>query len=194
MPDLARRLEDRQNIMTAFARRLLPDQCRWFMLDHMDAFVAAPGSGHNHQAWPGGYLDHLDELFGVAAVMHRALNDLRPLPFTLSEALLVLWLHDIEKPWKRLPDGCPRYRPYEQLAAEDPAGLQQRVCRDLDIQLTDEQRNALRYVHGELDDYRKDARVAGPLAAFCHNCDYWSARGWHDEPAATGPLPDMLRA
>ena len=185
-------MPDRENIRAAFQRRLLPDRCRRFMLDHRDAFRAAPGSAHNHQAWPGGYLDHVDELFGVAAALYRALSRLRPLPFTLPDALLVLWLHDVEKVWKRLPDRCPRDPRYEQLASRDPDALRARIIRDLGLQLTDQQRNALQYVHGELGDYRKDRRAAGPLAAFCHLCDYWSARGWHDEPDRSGPLPNLI--
>ena len=44
------------------------------------------------------------------------------------------------------------------------------------------QQNALRYKEGEGDDYDPHKRVAGELAAFCNNCDVWSARGWHDFP------------
>jgi len=186
----ARDLESRANLMGAFQRGLLPAQCLRFMRDNRDAFLAAAGSGHNHQAWPGGFLDHTDELIGIACVMHRALSDLRPLPFSINDVLLVLWLHDIDKAFKRLPADCPRNPRYADLA-EDPPALQQLIVTDLGLTVTDAQRNALRYVHGELDDYRKDARAAEPLAAFCHNCDYWSARGWFDEPARSGPLPDL---
>ena len=39
----------------------------------------------------------------IAAVLHKEFSSLRPLPFTLSDALLVLFLHDLEKPWAYTP-------------------------------------------------------------------------------------------
>lgn len=53
--------------------------------------------------------------------------------------------------------------------------------------------NALERIHGEGDTYRKDRRAAWPLAAFCHALDFWSARGWYDEPLASGHLPNLMR-
>ena len=182
-------LARRRNLSVALSR--LPVGCTRFVCDHTDALLCAPGSGHNHQAWPGGYLDHLDEVCGAAGALHDAMSALRPLPFTVDDALLVLFLHDVEKVFKRLPDGCRHDPVYARLVA-DPRALQERVCVDYELSLTAEQRNALRYVHGEGDDYRKDKRVMGPLAAFCHMCDVWSARGWPDEPAVGGPLPLTL--
>ena len=67
-----------------------------------------------------------------------------------------------------------------------------RICADFAIALTAQQHNALAYIHGEGETYRKDLRVAGELAAFCHCCDYLSARLWHDQPRRSGRLPDLI--
>ena len=53
---------------------------------------------------------------------------------------------------------------------------------ELDLHLTEEQRNGMKYVEGELDDYTNKKRSMGPLAAFCHVCDVTSARLWFDYP------------
>ena|SRR3989338_4492030 len=52
------------------------------------------------------------------------------------------------------------------------------------IELLPEQQNALKYVEGEHNDYTNQRRVMNELAMFCHMCDEWSARGWHDHPRA----------
>src|SRR5690606_18738444 len=68
--------------------------------DNIEKFNKAPGSTNNHQAWEGGYMDHICEAMNTACALYSALNSRRPLPFTLGDALLCLYLHDIEKPWK----------------------------------------------------------------------------------------------
>jgi hypothetical protein len=79
--------------------------CARLLVGNRRLFESARGSSHNHQAWSGGYVDHVTEVMNVAVVLYDALNTKRPLPFTLSDALLVLFLHDIEKPWVRLAGG-----------------------------------------------------------------------------------------
>ncbi len=69
------------------------------LADHDELFRSARGSSHNHQAWAGGYADHVREVMNIAVVLHGALGQLRPLPFSLSDALVVLFVHDLEKPW-----------------------------------------------------------------------------------------------
>lgn len=79
--------------------------------DHRGRMETAPGSSHNHQAWHGGYRDHIVECLNIARSLHAALAEIRPLPFSLADALTVLYLHDLEKPWKyaqapRNPEEC----------------------------------------------------------------------------------------
>ena len=111
----------------------------------------------------------------LAIVLYCALKTCRPRSYALSDALLVLFLHDLEKPWKS----------EIKFGSKD----ERREFRELamilyGIVLTPEQANALRYVEGEGDDYTNEHRVMGPLAAFCHACDVISARDMHDHPLA----------
>lgn len=150
-------------------------KCRKILKDSLSLFKKAYGSTHNHQNWPGGYYDHITEVTNQAVYRYR--TNPRLLPFSLSDALLVSFLHDIEKPWKYEigPDGELRHNSSFK-TGEDQHIFVGRKLREYGIVLSAEHENALRYVHGEGDDYSSKRRVAGPLAAFCHICDYWIAR------------------
>jgi len=129
----------------------------------------AAGSSHNHQAWKGGYLDHIVETMNIACWLYE--TSPRPFPFSLEDALVVMFLHDIEKPFKGI--------------SVWPTKEARRLFRDTFIQqsqiaLTDEQSNAICYVEGE-HDYSSTERKMGTLAAFCHCCDIFSARLWHNK-------------
>lgn len=99
------------------------------------------------------------------------MDRIRPiLAFGLLDAPVVLFLHDIEKPW----------RPREDLQTKaQRAAFRLSMVDAYGIRLTEMQKNALKYVEGEGDDYRSDRRVMSELAAFCHMCDVASARIWH---------------
>lgn len=143
----------------------------WIMYcRNIERFVHARGSSYNHQAFDGGYLEHVKQVMNIAIELYTPLSNLSALPFTLHEALLVLWLHDIEKPWK-----------VDHSFANK---LSRKLFREAKIveygfTLTKEQEAALSYVEGELDDYRPDKRVMNEMAAFCHMCDIASARIYH---------------
>lgn len=147
--------------------------------DHAALLRSAPGSRSAHQAWPGGWWDHVVEVMNIAIDLHDAFDTLRALPFTVSDALLVLWLHDLEKPWKHGGDEATRVRLQDKATHMD---FRLALMADYGVDLTAEQMNGLRYVEGEGDDYVPGARVMSPLAAFCHMCDIASARIWHDRP------------
>ena len=67
-----------------------------------ELFWKAKGSKTKHQEWKGGYLDHITDCMNYARLFFGALESTRrPLPFSLSDALLVLYLHDVEKPFKQ---------------------------------------------------------------------------------------------
>lgn len=74
--------------------------CLKLLRENFDKINKAPGSSANHQAWEGGYVDHILEVMNFGCRLYHLMNSLRPLPFSLGDALLVLFLHDIEKPWK----------------------------------------------------------------------------------------------
>lgn len=162
--------------------------CNRLLSEHRELLEAAPGSRHNHQAWPGGYLDHVVD--GMNYARHQYAFDTalgRPMLFSLSDVLLVFFLHDLEKPWRILArkDGTlANAEGFENKAAFK--AFRERKLADMGLALTPAQHNALTYVEGEGDDYSSSARVMNELAAFCHKVDIWSARQCHDYPKAVG--------
>ena len=51
------------------------DAIQRFHADHAQLFSTAKGSAEKHQAWPGGYLDHIGSCFRLAASAYSALCD-----------------------------------------------------------------------------------------------------------------------
>ena len=185
-----------------------PDSERlWDIIrDNQELFLKAQGSSHNHQAWEGGYLDHVAETMNIACQLYNTLNRLRKLPFSLSDALEVMFLHDIEKPFKEKPEtitplGVSFKEHRDKALAEcaiasrgpDLKKIRRQFRADIiekfGIELTPEQENALQYVEGVPDsEYTPGERTMGELAAFCHCADILSARLWHDK-GANVPAP-----
>jgi len=156
---------------TAF-RRLL-DACG-------ELFRSARGASHNHQAWAGGYADHVREVMNTAVVLHDALGRLRPLPFSLSDALVVLFVHDLEKPWAyEEVEGAWRRR---EGLKENAHAFRMGKLAEVGVTLPSELERAVFFVEGEGSHYSNRTRAMSPLAAFCHMCDVASARLWHDHP------------
>lgn len=159
--------------------------------DHASAYAHARGSNALHQAWPGGYWDHVCEVGNVAVRQYAWMSEVRPLPFTLHDALLVLLAHDLEKMVRYRADGTADPALADKA---DKAAFRWEVLARYDIVLTPEQANALRYAEGVRDgDYRSDRRQMGPLAAFVHVCDLVSARIWYAHPLADDPWPGATR-
>ncbi len=159
--------------------------CAKILADHRALFATVQGSTNNHQAWRGGYLDHVSEVMNIAVVLYEQLSARRPLPFSLSDLLLVVFLHDIEKPWKYDlgADGQLRHKAEMQGKAAHQK-FRMELLRQHGIVLTAEHENGLKYAEGELADYTNKQRMMGPLAAMAHMCDVASARLWFDHPAA----------
>jgi hypothetical protein len=156
-----------------------------FHKDHLPLMKKAMGSSNNHQAWPGGYLDHITQCFAIASKLYAALCKLEPLPFSLASAEKVLYFHDIEKIWKYSGEMIGEFAPrpqYPSLPDRIPAGFEKwewfgnLLHVYYDIQFSLEEINALQYIHGEGNDYSGQSRSMGPLAAFCHSVDVISAR------------------
>jgi hypothetical protein len=157
--------------------------------DHRDIFHHAQGSGHNHQAWPGGYADHIAEVLRINTATYQVLNAMRPLPFTEASAAIVLFFHDFEKPFRYGPmdhSKCVKWRSWQnQIPSRTWEHAKWSIIEEFmmyyEFELTVEERNALLYTHGEGNHHKKTERVAGPLAAHVHHCDNISARIWFDE-------------
>lgn len=153
--------------------------CERVLSKEYERFKTAPGASHNHQVWKGGYLNHVQECMNVGIVLYKLFKSIRPLPFTLSDALLVLFLHDIEKPWRYEKNNEEKK---SLRTKEQRREFQNQKLREYGFKLTKERQNAMRYVEGELNDYSPKKRVMNPLAAFCHLADITSARIWFDHP------------
>jgi hypothetical protein len=187
--------------------------CQKLLRDEFRLFERSPGSSFNHQAWPGGYLDHVAAVLRIAIELWPTMLKLGPCPFELAEALLVLFLHDLEKPWRPAGGFVPPVRfdipaERERLEKKERHVFRLRKIAEYGLTLTGPQENAIRYVEGEGDDYSGRARTMNELAAFCHMCDVASARIWHSvgyyapppkfagEPGSfrrpTPPLPPLL--
>lgn len=158
-------------------------ECRNLYRANRNLFLQTQGSTNNHQAWPGGYDDHINEIMNIAKVTYELFDSLRPLPFTLSDVLLVTFLHDIEKPWKYNTDEGGQKNVKPELV--DKAAQHQfraKIIAQYDIHLTDEHKCALRYAEGEGSEYSSRERMMNELGALVHIADVTSARLWHNHP------------
>jgi hypothetical protein len=153
---------------------------RQVLARHDDLFRSARGSSHNHQAWIGGYADHVREVMNIAVVLYDTLDRLRPLPFSLSDALVVLFVHDLEKPWA-YEDVGGAWRRREGFK-ENAHDFRLAKLTEAGVTLPAELERAVFFVEGEGSHYTNRTRGMSPLAAFCHMCDVASARLWHDYP------------
>ena len=162
--------------------------CHHILRDNRELFEQARGSTHNHQTWDGGYIDHVTDGMNYARHLY-AFDEAfgRPLKFSMSDALLVFFLHDLEKPWRILVDAEGRASNREGLATKaEFKQFREDKLKAYGLALTPDQLNGFTYVEGEIQDYSSKRRVMNELAAFCHKVDNWCARGWYDYPKAEG--------
>ena len=136
---------------------------------NLDLINKARGSSHNHQVWEGGYGDHIEECLKIAHNLFHSLQAIRPLPFSLDSSIIVLYFHDIEKMYK-----------YTSGVLIDKDKYYNVTLPAHGIFFTEEERNALTYIHGEGADYSSEMRMMNSLAAFCHVVDTISSRIWFD--------------
>ncbi len=156
--------------------------CLSILQENMDLFKKVQGSSSNHQAWEGGYYDHIREVMNIAIALYESLNSLRALTFSLSDALLVLFLHDIEKPWKYKIENGKTSIISRLKTKESQIKYRDKKLKNYGIVMSDKQRNAFEHVEGEIIDHSSKKRAMNKLGAFCHMCDIVSARLWHDKP------------
>lgn len=116
--------------------------------------------------------------------MYDSLSSLRKLPFSKSDVVIVIFSHDLEKPWKyeKKIDGSFEHKSSFK-AKNSHQDFRIKKLKEYKIVLTQSQKNAVQYIEGEKNDYTNKKRVMGPLAAFCHTCDIISARLWFDHPS-----------
>ncbi len=162
--------------------------CHTILKDNRTLFEQARGSTYNHQTWSGGYIDHVTDGMNYARHLYTFDEAFgRPLSFSMSDALLIFFLHDLEKPWRILVDAEGKASNREGITTKaDFKQFREEKLVSYSLILTPNQLNGLTYVEGELADYSSSRRVMNELAAFCHKVDNWSARGWHNYPKVTG--------
>ena len=161
------------------------DICHRILEDNRPLFEFVQGSTHNHQTWLGGYIDHITDGMSFIPHFYAFLQTFgRPLPFSCSDALLVFFLHDLEKPWRiEIFEGKARNRAGLETKQQFKDFREQKL-REYGLELTPALKNAFTYIEGEYQDYTPTRRVMNELAAFCHDVDTWCARGWYDYPKA----------
>ncbi len=156
--------------------------------DNRDRLLTAPGSRGAHHAWEGGYQEHVRQTMMI--VKHQLdlmqttgliqqLSDEEQ--FTFSDALTVMFLHDIEKPfiYQMNTDGSVTKR--QTMTKNQRKDFRQQVIDSYGFEITPTMTNALQYVEGVHDeDYIPGERVDQPLAALCHAADNISARAFYD--------------
>lgn len=157
--------------------------CARILADNRKLFQTVQGSISNHQAWPGGYFDHVQEVMNIAIALYEKLSTIRPLPFSLSDLLIVVYLHDAEKPWKYElgEDGELRHIASMQ-TKEDHQRFRMKKLAEYGVELSSEQENGIQFAEGEIIGHSKHHRAMGPLACVAHMCDVASARLWFDHP------------
>ena len=143
-----------------------------------DVLARAPGSARDHQAWPGGYLDHVREVMNTAVVLYEALGSMRWLPFDLPDALAVLFAHDLEKPWAYEEKDGSWLLLAEFRDKEFAHAFRVRKLASCGVRLPESLERAMRLTKSE-------GRLP-PLAAFTRMCDIVSTRIWPQHPGRSG--------
>lgn len=169
---------------------------RRMLNEHAERFRHAAGSSHNHQPWDGGFWDHTVETMNIYWKLFEDFEDRFPfMPEaerpTLSDGLLVMALHDIEKPWgyviknsRLVFSDNERPKPAGLWAdKKERRGFAKGVIAAYGFDLSPSAQNALTFVEGIPDElYTPNERLMGRLAALCHSADVISARTCHDFP------------
>ncbi|MGV8168725.1 MAG: hypothetical protein ACP5N3_01585 [Candidatus Nanoarchaeia archaeon] len=132
--------------------------CLQFMNENAELLSTAYGSKSNHQAWKGGYIDHIQEVMNFGIVLYNEIDNLRKNTFSLSDAMLVLFLHDIEKPWKyNFENGQAEMKP-EMTSRKYVKEFAADIISKYGFVLNDDIKNGLEYVEGERDNYSPGKR------------------------------------
>ncbi|HIG94752.1 MAG: hypothetical protein QT05_C0034G0012 [archaeon GW2011_AR13] len=153
--------------------------CHKLYFDNKQIFEFAKGSKVKHHYWEGGYINHLTETMNIAVRLFNNLNSCRELPFSLSDVLLILFLHDLEKPWK-YSENADKINEFKLFP--DSKSFVKSKIKEYGFNLSMNHLNALEYVHGEGEDYHPSRLIQSPLGALVHACDNISARIWPDFP------------
>lgn len=151
------------------------DVCRKILIDFKNEIDILPGSRIKHQDWPGGYKDHILETMNIAVILYESMASARKLNFTLADVLFILFIHDLDKLFRYAENSADNaiatHKDYHLFVKDY---LQEKYG----FVLSGEESNAIKYIHGENEDYHPTKKIMFPLTAFAHCCDIISARIW----------------
>lgn len=129
----------------------------------------------------GGWWDRTVEGMNVAVALYPILDARRPHPFSLSDALVVLFMRDVEKPWELEDiDGKKMHR-INMMTKDEQHIFRMDIAKRWGIPLSSDQLQAIQYSNDDHCDYTPQG-VETRLAVFAYLCDYWCAEGWPDYP------------
>lgn len=156
--------------------------------DHRQRVLTAPGSRGAHHAWEGGYQEHVRQTMMIVAHTYellRSVGRLDELPsheqFSLNDALVVMFLHDIEKPFVYGIGADSKVVVERPMDKATRRAFRADVIDRYGFKLTPTMANALQFVEGERDaDYIPGGRAEQPLASLCQVADNLSARALYD--------------
>lgn len=166
--------------------------CRQIYEDHKALIDTAPGASNNHHTWEGGYRHHVEQVMNTFRQLYataKAVGHIDQLPesekFNMSDGLTIMWLHDLEKPFKYSLDEDGKLVDNPELKDKEARkNFRQEMIDRYGIALNPEQQNALLHVEGVRDKYYTPSqRVDHPLAVLCHMADLYSARILYDYAA-----------
>lgn len=147
-----------------------------------EKFFSAPGGLHKHQNWIGGYKDHVQEVMNIALILYTSLSKIRKLTFTVSEALYMSFLHDLEKMFNLTSSKNGDLQRINCVSGANSIQKTLHILAKYKITLSRTEKNVIKYVHGENQDHHPTRRIMEPLTAFVHCCDMISARIWYSFP------------
>lgn len=129
-------------------------------------------SNNKHQWREWWYYDHIADILKFGKILYDNLNAYRKLPFSFDDVIIVILIHDIEKPYKYTWDK----EKHKDLLMLNDHSIRDNILETYNITLSATQQNGADYIHGEWHEYSKTERIMWPLAAFCHSIDVISAR------------------
>jgi len=151
------------------------------LLDYiLDKYPNPTGTIYDDNSYESDYYKHMSDILDYASKMFKHLLLKVKLEFSLSDAILVLFLHDIVTTIKYTPvltktgvideNGMIEEEIYEyETASYDE--IIEILINKFNIKLTEEHKLVLKHIHGEGEDYRKNKKILSPLSAFCHSCE-----------------------
>lgn len=153
--------------------------CREICEEYSTIIYKIPGSNTKHQAWEGGFISHVEEAMNIGLNLFEMLDERRKLDMAKSDVLFCIFLHDFDKllRYKVHSDGSWSRKPYNKDYHEIAV---KKLATAYHYNLTLEQKNALKYAHGEGDDHHPTDRIILPLGTIVHCADIISARVWYD--------------